>query len=134
MSETVILLPSTGDKTNFKGEAAQADRWYGFSDGLHTISFHVKNFSGRIRIQATLALEPQENDWFDIWLTETTPYLQFPTDPQNPTGSYGGDTRVKALNFKANILWVRAVLDRRYLTDAETTLVYGTVEKVILSR
>lgn len=134
MSETVVLMPSTGDQTNIKGEAAQADGWFGFADGLHTVSFHVRDFTGRIKIQATLALEPTEDDWFDIWLTQDSAYLQYPINHEYPTGNYGGDTGVKALNFKANVLWIRAVLDRRYLTSNESTLVHGSVQKIILSR
>ena len=134
MSASVILLPNTNDHKSLVGDAVHADGWYGFSDGRHTISIHTSNFTGRIRIQASLALEPQDNDWFDIWLTEGTPFLQFPINPQFPSGHLSGDTSSLALTFKANVLWVRARMDRDYLTTSEPyDGSYGVVNKIVLS-
>lgn len=134
MSTSVILLPNTGDKLNAVGDPVHADGWYGFSDGLHTVSIHTANFTGRVRIQASLALEPQEDDWFDIWLTEGTPYLQFPINPSYPTGHLEGDTSNVAMTFKANVLWVRATMDRSYLFVGEPyDGSYGVINKIVLS-
>lgn len=135
MSASVILLPHTNDAINVVGNPVHADGWYGFSDGLHTVSIHVSNFSGRIGLQASLALEPTEDDWFDIWLTEGTPYIQFPLNPQYPTGHLLGDTSNIALNFKANVLWVRASVNRDYLAIPDPyDGSYGVVQKMVLSR
>jgi hypothetical protein len=133
MSASKILLSNTNDKANVVGDPVHADGWYGFSDGLHTVSMHVVNFTGRIKIQASLALEPTEEDWFDITLTETTPYLEFPLN-STPTGLLNGDTRVVAVSFKANVLWVRAVMDRSYLQVVEPyNGSFGVINKIILS-
>jgi len=134
MSTSKILLPHTNDQANAVGDPVQADGWYGFSDGLHTVSIHTSNFTGRVKIQASLALEPQEGDWFDIWLREGTPHLEFPIDPTYPTGHLQGDTSNLALTFKANILWVRAVMDRTYLSVQEPyDGSYGVISKIVLS-
>jgi hypothetical protein len=135
MSSSIILLPSTSDKKNVIGDPVHADGWYGFSEGLHTVSIHTANFTGRIWIQASLALEPTEDDWFDIWLREGTPYLEFPFNPSAPTGYLQGDTTNMAFTFKANILWVRAKMDRDYLEIVEPyDGSYGVINKIVLSR
>ncbi len=134
MSTSKILLPNTGNKVNVIGEPVQADGWYGFSDGLHTVSIHTANFTGRVRIQASLALAPGDNDWFDIWLTEGVPHLEFPVNQSYPTGQLNGDTSNVALTFKANVLWVRAVMDREYLMINEPyDGSYGVINKIVLS-
>lgn len=135
MSSSIILLPNTSDQINVVGEPVHADGWYGFSEGLHTVSIHTANFTGRILIQASLALEPTEEDWFDIWLREGMPYLEFPFNPSAPTGHMDGDTSNLAFTFKANILWVRAKLDRSYLdVVAPYDGHYGSINKIVLSR
>jgi hypothetical protein len=135
MSTSVILLPHSNDNASMVGDPAQADGWYGFSDGLHTISLQVANFSGRIYIQASLALEPTEDDWFDIQLGSEYSYLQFPVNPSYPTGFLSGDTTTVALNFYANILWLRAKLDRSYLAITEPyDGSYGVVKSIMMSR
>lgn len=135
MTASVILLPNTSDKSSMVGNPVQADGWYGFSEGLHTVSIHVANFTGRVGIQASLALEPTEDDWFDIWLKEGTPYLEFPLNHGHPTGNLQGDTANLALTFKANVLWIRARMDRDYL-DVEEPYdgSYGVINKIVLSR
>lgn len=134
MTASKILLPNTNDLVNAVGDPVQADGWYGFSDGLHTISIHTANFTGRVKIQASLAIEPTEDDWFDIWLTEGLPYLQFPLNPAAPTGHLHGDSSNLALTFRANILWVRALMDRSYLMVQEPyDGSFGVINKIILS-
>ena len=134
MSASKILLPHSNDQISMIGEPVHADGWYGFSDGLHTVSIHTSNFTGRVGIQASLALEPTEADWFDIQLTSGTPYLQFPIDPDEPTGYLDGDTRNVALTFKANVLWIRARMDREYLMIEEPyDGSYGSISKIVLS-
>lgn len=134
MTTSVILLGNTNDQRNAVGDPVHADGWYGFSDGLHTLSIHTANFTGRVRIQASLAIEPQEDDWFDIWLTEGLPYLQFPIHPQYPTGHLQGDTSNVALTFRANVLWVRAKLEREYLPGSDPyDGSYGVINKIVLS-
>src|SRR5690606_26590424 len=112
MSASIILMTNTGACDRVVGDPQHADGWYSMSDGNHTVSIHPQNIQGRVWIQATLALEPQEEDWFDIWLTPVTPFLEFPINPSNPTGANGGDSQTVAFKFRANVLWIRAIMDR----------------------
>jgi hypothetical protein len=136
------MMGNTQEIANLTGEAVKADGWFGHVDGLHTVVVQVVNFTGRIHIEASLEMEPTEADWFPIKLTQTTPYLQFPINPFAPTGDYtsGGDTSTVGVTFKINALWIRARLDRSYLSeilydeDIEALALLGNVVKITLAR
>jgi len=93
-SETV-----TGDK--FKG-----DGYYGRRDGVHTVQYTYSAFTGTITIQATLALDPIEEDWFTAHSYETSV-----------------DTGSRIINFTGNYVWIRAFVS--YLD--------GTIESIVLN-
>jgi hypothetical protein len=141
MPNTVEMMSSSQGFANLTGLHCKADGWYGHRDGLHTVSIQVVNFTGRIHIEGSLALNPSSTDWFPISLG-TTPYIEFPLNPNKPTGSMetGGDTLVVGRTFKVNALWVRARMDRTYLEDVlfenDPSLIaqYGNVVKIILAR
>lgn len=84
-----------GDSTiqSVTGEKFKGDGYYGRSDGFHTVQYSYTNFSGTVNIQATLALDPVEEDWFTVH-TYTA---------QNETDS-------KIANFTGNYIWIRATL------------------------
>lgn len=115
---TAILLPSTahgsvvgnydGTSTGFAGDAFRGDGYYGYADGLHTVSYFVDGFVGRIKIQATLVTDPQESDWFDV---DGTSYGDGTTPVSTPTG----------ISFTGNFVWIRA---------AVTDFAAGTINKV----
>lgn len=133
----VVLLPSTQGQVNITGAPEKADGWYGYADGLHTVAVYLQNFKGRVFIEASLALEPTDDDWFALPLTPTTPWVQYPKNPYEPTGELGGDTGVEAFTFKANIVWLRARVDRSYMEigDTEEAIAsLGILRKVVLSR
>lgn len=133
----VILLPSTQGLVNVTGSPEKADGWYGHVDGLHTVAIYFQNFKGKVFIEASIALEPTEDDWFAIPLTQTNPWVQYPKNPYEPTGEMGGDSGVEAFTFKANIVWLRARVDRSYMEveDSEEAIAnLGILRKIVLSR
>lgn len=142
MPDTVIMMGNTQEHANLTGDACKADSWFGHVDGLHTVVIQVVNFTGRIYVEASLELEPTDADWFPIKLADTTSYLQFPLDPMLPTGDYrsGGDTSTIGKTFKVNALWLRARLDRTYISDVlydedlEALAALGNVVKITLAR
>lgn len=142
MSSSAVLLPSTTGFANVVGSAVKADGWYGNTSGLHTIAIYVQNLLGRVYIDASLADNPGPLDWFSIPLFDDTVYIEYPQNPAAPTGvpqgAVIGDTGVNSFTFKANILWLRARLDRSYLPDpmqTETEIaMLGIVRKILLSR
>ena len=135
------ILTSTGNEMNATGLSVKADSYYGYTDGFHTIQAVYDNFVGRFRIQATLSLDPTEADWFDINLnanrnvSSSSPYVQFPLNPADPSGQIGDDTTM-AFTFVGNFVYLRVVLDRSYIIEpgelaAVTNL--GNIDRVLLS-
>lgn len=99
ISSTTVGVPNgnyDGSSTTFYSDNEKGDGYFGYTDGLHTVSYQVNGFGGRITMQATLATTPSvdDTDWFTVvaeygdgstLLTETTFY-----------------------NFTGNFVWVRA--------------------------
>lgn len=117
--QSYLLLSSTVGQVNIVGEQVKAAGYYGSSNGKHTVAIYNKNFTGRLSIQATLALEPSDNDWFAV--------------------SLGGDLEVEytdqdsitTFNFTGNYVWLRAVVDRSYLPAPEDP--HGSIDKIYLN-
>lgn len=90
----------------------KGDGYYSRSDGLHTIQVSLSGFIGSIQMQGTLAIDPNENDWFTVELgtgtmsVDTTGSLS----EQNITSiTYTESTsNVKSYNFTGNYVWIRA--------------------------
>ena len=72
MASSVIIMTNRNELT-YTSDAVKGDGYYGFADGLHTISFHVVNFTGRIHLEATIVENPEAIDWFPIDLDAITP-------------------------------------------------------------
>jgi len=134
--QSIVMLDDTGIIQSVSGEAIRADAWFGLKDGLHTVTFHMEDFTGRIYIEASLETEPAEIDWFPVHLNGGNAYMQYPLDPLVPTGT-AGDTFVDAFTFQGNFLYLRARIDRSYYvpvptTDDEKSLL-GSVKKILLN-
>ena len=116
------LLLTNKNEMSYTGEAARGDGFYGFNDGLHTASFHVKQFTGRIWLQATIVEEPQESDWFNIDLMIDQPFLQ-----------WDNETETLGVTFIGNFVYIRAKVDRSYLVNQDySPSVHGIVDKISL--
>lgn len=121
MASSVVILTNQPEMS-YVGEKAKGDGFYGFSDGLHTVSFHVNAFTGRLFLEATLVENPTEDDWFLITLEIDQDYIQF----DNETAS-------KGVTFTGNFVYVRASVDRSYLVDQDyNPTLHGVVNKVVL--
>jgi hypothetical protein len=119
--KTTTLLPLTGATSlDTIGDAVPGDSYYGYTDGVHTVAVYGNNLKGRIKIQGTLATTPTEDDWFDILLAGL------------PYKDYDNFTGVDGFTFVANLVYLRAKLDRTSLgiTDYSTA---GFVGKIYLN-
>jgi len=128
------LLHSSQGKLDMVGEPL---RLTGYNEGMHTVALYVANFKGRIWIEASLANNPTDHDWFPIYLNGDIPYVEYPLNRARPTGNRGGDTGIDAYNFQANVLWIRARVDRSYIkpqpTNQEQIAQLGIVRKIMLN-
>ena len=134
--QSVQMLGDTQINLNLTGDKIRADGYFGYKDGLHTVTFHLDDFTGRIYIEATLESDPAESDWFSLFLDGQNAYKEYPIDPLFPTGN-NGDTMVDAFTFQGNFLYIRARMDRSYVvpvptTEAEISL-QGSIKKVMLN-
>jgi len=96
---TAVVYPNNTATTQvYLSVKAKGDGYFGASDGLHTVMYVADtNFQGTINMQATLATDPIEADWFTIDNTIVT-YTQ--NDDRNTS-------TVDMRNFTGNFVWVR---------------------------
>jgi hypothetical protein len=118
MRTSNMLIPDGNlDQT---GPATRADGYYGFADGLQTVGFYLKNFVGRIYVDATLSDDPGNSDWFPIALGDTD-FVDFDT----------AQTGIETFNIVGNFVYLRAKIHRSHLGRPVSDL--GTCERVVLS-
>lgn len=118
--KTSTLMGNSGVNLNVTGSPVPGDSYYGYTDGLHTVAVYGQNLSGRVRIQGTLATNPTESDWFNILLNGL------------PYKDYQSFTGVEGFTFTANLVFLRAILDRGSLGITDVTNA-GYIEKIYLN-
>lgn len=98
-STVAVVYPNTATNTLvYVSDKVKGDGYYGSSDGLHTVMYSISaSFIGTVTMQATLAVEPTEVDWFSV---------------ANTSVSYSdlvdrSSTAVNLANFTGNFVWVR---------------------------
>lgn len=144
--KSITMLESTEKNLEVTGPKIRGDSYFGYTDGLHTVQVTYHNFTGGFGIQATLSLDPKEEDWFWVPLKgindfDNLPVLTYPKDPLNPTGDSGnvssiqGDTGTEAFTFTGNFTYLRAVVTRNYIEPApeqptDGLWLYGQVDNV----
>ena len=69
-TETIVLLSNANtDSLPSSWQYSEKNRGAGYyknSNGIHTAVFEFNNFKGSVKIQATLELYPNNEDWFDV--------------------------------------------------------------------
>jgi len=142
--KSVLMMSNTGTEWNHIGKPIPGNAYYGYTDGVHTVQVILQNFVGGFGIQATLALDPQPEDWFWVKLNpdgdNNYPYLTYPRQPLYPTGANGGDTGSEAFTFIGNFVYIRTVMTRDYIqppsalgTLSWTSWIWGQVDRAMLS-
>ena len=101
-SETILtqnVHPGDSSIETVTGEKYKGDGYYGRSDGFHSVQYNLTSFIGSVKMQATLAIEPTDDDWFDIPGTLHTSSF---ADADAGNGGH-------IFNFVGNYVWVRVV-------------------------
>ena len=98
-STVAVTYPNTATTTLiYKSDKYRGDGYYGNSDGLHTVMYTATpSFHGTITMQASLASDPVEADWFTVSNTNVN---------YTPLNSRSTST-VDYFNFTGNFVWVR---------------------------
>ncbi len=94
-----VNYPNTGTGTLiYISDKVKGEGYFGNSDGFHTVAYSAtQSFIGTITMQATLASEPTESDWFNVRDTTST-YRSF---------DIRSTSTVDVYNFSGNFVWVR---------------------------
>lgn len=129
--QAILALSSTAGQLNITSEAFKAPSYYAFSNNLIAVSWFVKDFTGRIYVEGSLATSPTTTDWFPINI-DGSPYTQYPRDPLHPTGGLNGDTVTESFSFQSNTVWIRIRLDRSYLVNPVANQL-GSIEKALIN-
>lgn len=109
-----ILLENTLDNHTVTGDPIRADGSHRFSVAIHTA-----NFTGTLRIEATLLAAPEEKDWF----------LALPTYTFSANSTAIGET------FEGSFTFLRASMRRDGLPENPNAPgQYGSVDRVLLNQ
>lgn len=109
ISETLLTInahPGDSIVETVTGEKHKGDGYYGRSDGLHTVQYTYTEFTGVIDIQASLAVDPTDSDWFTV-ISKTI----------------SQESKSEITSFTGNYVWIRARVE---YTD-------GTINSVVLN-
>jgi hypothetical protein len=98
-TSVAVVYPNTATTMlTYTSTKAKGDGYYGSSDGFHTVAYTANtDFVGTITMQATLATDPADSDWFNVTGTTTT-YTAL---------NIRSTSTVDCHNFTGNFVWVR---------------------------
>lgn len=105
MPTSAILMPSRTHEGDSTVETVVGDRvpgagYYGRTNAVHSVQYSVDGFTGTIKIQAAVALQPEDRDWFTV--------EKFEIDAQE---SDDDSTYNNIATFEGNYVWIRCMLE-----------------------
>lgn len=126
----ISLLESTQGKINVIGEPVSGAK--SIPGSPYTVAINALNFTGRVYIEGSIALDPNDEDWFPLTPEGSSlPYLYFERDNTQDTGQ-----KMIGFSFRGNLTWIRARQERDYLNfDAlspEQLARHGYINEIIL--
>jgi hypothetical protein len=110
-TESITLVSNISTEAASPSVFSYSDKQKGagyhrYNDGTHTVVYNLLEFVGTIKIQATLALYPGNNDWFDVTGTE----YSFDSTVASGASSY---------TFTGKFAWIRAAYNLQNGTITE---------------
>ena len=101
-SSVQVAYPNTATTTlTFISDKVKGDGYYGNSDGFHTVAYKTTyDFIGDIYMEASLATDPSNTDWFGVVGTE----VNYSALNVRTTST------VDIFNFTGNFVWVRGYI------------------------
>lgn len=127
LRKSVLMLSNTSGNYKITGDKIRSDGWWGYTDGIHTVQVTYSNLYGQFGIEGTLSINPTENDWFPIHLSDGV--------SQGPYASFNFESGSRAYTFVGNFVFLRAKLHREdpIITDPYVIETLGTIDKVLLA-
>jgi hypothetical protein len=120
---SLVLLNNTENNVTAVGTPVRCDGWHGFGERLFTVAVHVSDFAGQVFIEASLADEPGDNDWFSA-----ADPVTFERQSQ-PVGALSA-----GFSFRGNFAWIRARMARGDSDFEMPDPTYGFVDRILLNQ
>lgn len=109
---TLILLPQTayvnpgnGAPYTVTGNSQPAAAYYLGNQDLQTVTYSLTNCTGNIVIEATLAAQPTNTDWFRVYELEANANAPTNTEPQIASNARA------YTNIEGNFVYIRAKIE-----------------------
>lgn len=128
--QSIVLLSSPPPEVIYQAAPVRVDSWFTDIQHQHTLSIVASRFKGRLIIEASIKVNPNDNDWFPISLGGKL-YIDYPRN------GLVSETSNIAFSFLGRFVWMRARLDRSYVIpmDAQPTMVAacGFIDRILLN-
>jgi len=99
-NEITILLENAANTGQFASEKKPGAGYHQKYDNLHTFVLRFSNWSGELKLQGTLEMFPDEDDWVTL------------RDSSDAMLIYGNDSSdydsTLTANVRGNFVWIRA--------------------------
>lgn len=110
-TESITLLSNISTEAASPSVFSYSDKQKGagyhkYNDGMHTVVYNLLEFVGTVKIQATLALYPGDNDWVTVTGTE------YSFDSTIASGAY-------SYSFTGKFVWIRTAYNLQNGTITE---------------
>jgi hypothetical protein len=109
--ETILPLSTPPGGNILVGDAYPAANYYGGRNNTQTVTYTVNNFSGNVRLEASLYSSKDDAHWFEVLESIYSP---------NP----GNVTDVVSRTLVGNYVWVRVRITDFTSGTISTTLAY----------
>lgn len=109
---SVVYPVTTTTAQTFVSDPIKAANYYGINNSVQTVEIKITDFVGTITMQASLATDPVENDWFSVDLLsndlriDTTGLVSRANKKEVSYNFAFSDTQI--YNFEGNFVWLRA--------------------------
>jgi hypothetical protein len=105
LPQTVYLNPGNGSGYTVTGNTQPAAAYYLGNRDLQTVNLSLLNVTGNILIEASLATQPQSDDWFKVYELEANTNA-----PSNTAPKIASNAKLYT-NIEGNFVYLRAKVD-----------------------
>ena len=105
LPQTTYLNPGNGAPYTVTGNSQPAAAYYLGNQDLQTVTYSLTNCTGNIVIEATLASQPTNTDWFKVYELEANANA-----PSNTAPQIASNARAYT-NIEGNFVYLRAKVE-----------------------
>jgi hypothetical protein len=105
LPQTAYLNPGNGAPYTVTGNSQPAAAYYLGNQDLQTVTYSLTNCTGNIVIEATLASQPTNTDWFRVYELEANANAPTNTAPQIASNARA------YTNIEGNFVYIRAKIE-----------------------